>query len=65
MTFPNKKQLAEKVSILCYNEIETMTREEALDKYRECVEYSDGCERERYVNIFFQLLDGCSICRDY
>ena len=64
MKFPTLKQLSEKVSIECYGEVETMTREQALDKYRMCIDYSDGCEKERYVNIFLQLLDGYRICYD-
>lgn len=64
MKFPTKKQLSEKVSIECYGEVETMTREQALDKYKMCVICCDGCERDRYVNIFFQLLDGYKHCCD-
>ena len=64
MKFPTLKQLSEKVSIECYGEVETMTREQALDKYRMCIDYSDGSEKERYVNIFLQLLDGYRICYD-
>lgn len=52
------------VTISCYGQIETMTREEALDKYLDCMRHSEGSERERYENIYFALLDGEKLCYD-
>ena len=58
------KQLREKVKITCYNKTETMIREEAIEFYREGVMCCDGCEKERYMNILLQLLDGEKVCSD-
>ena len=46
------------VKITCYGKTETMERNEAMKFYRECADWSEGCERERYVNILFGLMDG-------
>ena len=53
-----KKQLAEQVTVTCYGRKETMTREQAIDKYFEGVCYCDGSERERYTNIYVKLMKG-------
>lgn len=46
------------VSITCYNKTEKMERSKAIEFYREAANYSEGSERERYVNILFGLMDG-------
>ena len=52
------------VTIYCYNQKETITRRDAIDKYLDCMRNSEGSERERYENIYFALLDGEMICYD-
>ena len=46
------------VKITCYRQTETMERKEAIKFYREAIDCSEGCERERYVNILLGLMDG-------
>lgn len=63
MTNPKWK---DKVSVTCYGQTKTMTRRQAVAKYYEAMQCSEGSERDRYCAIYFQLLDGeteCSDCR--
>jgi len=53
-----QSKLNEQVEITCYNQTETMTRRQGLEKYYDCMKNSEGCEHERYETIFFQLLEG-------
>ena len=48
------------VKITCYGKTETMERSNAMKFYREAADWSEGSERERYVNILFGLMDGLS-----
>ena len=52
------------VKITCYGKVEVMDRQKAMAKYRECIDWSEGSERERYVNIFLGLLDGLKEVND-
>lgn len=54
----------DKVKITCYGKTETMERNEAIKFYRECADWSEGSERERYVNILFGLMDGLNEVTD-
>lgn len=53
-----------KVKITCYNKTEVMDRKEAITFYLDCMRNSEGSERDRYTNIYMQLLDGCTECCD-
>lgn len=53
-----KAQLAERVTVTCYGRKESMTREQAIDKYYEGMCYCEGSERERYTNIYVKLMGG-------
>lgn len=53
------------VTITCYNQTEKMERNAAIKKYLDCMRHSEGSERERYENIYFQLLDGETECYDW
>ena len=53
-----KKQLNEQVQVTCYGKTETMRRKDAIDKFYEGARCCDGCESERYFNIYQQLMDG-------
>ena len=53
-----KKQLSEKVTVTCYRQTETMTRQEAIDEYYEGMLCCEGSEGERYTKIYFQLMEG-------
>ncbi len=47
-----------KVKITCYGKTEEMTRTEAIEKYLEAVQGSEGAERDRYLQIYWQLQEG-------
>lgn len=52
------------VTVICYNQKETMTRKQAIDKYKEGAMMCEGSEGERYSNIYFQLIEGKKVCSD-
>lgn len=52
------------VTIKCYGKEEQMEREEAKAFYLEGMMCCDGSERDRYTNIYLQLLDGNDYCSD-
>ena len=54
----------DKVKITCYGKTDVMERNDAIKFYRDCMDHSEGCERERYVNIFLGLIDGLSEVND-
>ncbi len=55
----------EKIWITCYGQKEGWTsRQKALAFYRECIEASEGSERDRYVRIYLQLEEGNTECSD-
>lgn len=54
-TLPSK---GDKVTVICYGEKETLTRDVAMAKYLRCMYGSEGAEHERYETIFFQLMAG-------
>lgn len=55
----------EKIIVKCYGSEKTYnSRKEAIKEFREAAEWSDGCERERYMNILLDLYDGKKYCTD-
>lgn len=46
------------VTITCYGKAETLSREEAIMKYRDCIANSEGAERDRYMNVMAGLTSG-------
>lgn len=57
--------LKEKIKITCYGKTEYWDdREKAKAFYLECMMYSEGAERDRYVNIYTQLCLGNTECYD-
>ena len=54
----------DKVKITCYGKTDVMERSKAIRFYRDCMDNSEGCERERYVNIFLGLIDGLTEVSD-
>lgn len=64
MTRLTKKQLNETVTITCYGKTEQRKRGEAMDFYLEGARCCDGCEAERYFNIYCDLIDGLMVCSD-
>lgn len=52
------------VTIMCYGQVETMEREKAIAKYYEAMTCCEGSEKERYCNIYCQLVEGKNVCKD-
>lgn len=52
------------VTIVCYGQIETMEREKAIAKYYKAMACCEGSEKERYCNIYCQLVEGKNVCKD-
>lgn len=58
----NKKEI---ITVMCYDKEEIWgDRKEAMDFYLECMNFSDGVERERYSTILEQLMIGNTYCTD-
>jgi hypothetical protein len=57
-------QMAEQVTVTCYGRKETMTREQAIDKYFDGMQCCEGSERDRYVAIYCQLMEGLTEVSD-
>lgn len=56
-----------RIEITCYNKVETYpesARKALMKKYYEGILCCEGSEQERYVNIYLQLKDGCSVISD-
>ena len=60
-----KPSLDDIVTVTCYNQTERMTRREALKKYYDGMICCEGSERDRYTQIYSQLMSGQMDCYDY
>ena len=61
MARAKKKDL---VIVTCYGVREIMDREYAIAFYLDGMRNSEGAERDRYTNIYLQLLDGAKEATD-
>ena len=53
------------VKVTCYGKAEVwLARENAMDFYAEAMAACEGCEQERYTNVFLDLYSGCSEATD-
>ena len=52
------------VEVTCYGITERMSRGMAVRKYMDCIMHSEGAERDRYIEIYFQLCEGKKVCSD-
>ena len=53
------------VKITCYGETKVWDdRQEAIKEFLEGMSCCEGAERERYTNIYLQLINGCTECGD-
>ena len=53
------------VKITCYGETKVWDdRQEAIKEFLEGMACCEGSERERYTNIYLQLIEGCEECED-
>jgi len=59
-----KSPLDDIVTITCYNKTEQMKRGDAIKFYAEGMNCCEGSERDRYTNIYMQLMDGRMECYD-
>lgn len=54
---------------ICYDREESFKdtpgeRKRQMDHYEEGIYNSEGCERDRYVSVYFALKNGCGRCDD-
>ena len=59
-----QKKKADLVVVVCYGEEKVWERKEAMEFYLEGMAWSEGSERERYVNIYYQLARGAKEAYD-
>ena len=53
------------VKITCYGQTKVWDdRQEAIKEFLEGMACCDGSEKERYTNIYLQLIEGCTECED-
>jgi hypothetical protein len=52
------------VIVKCYGTEKKYKRKDAIREFKTAVEVCEGSERERYMNILLQLLDGDTYCCD-
>jgi|GEM_PF-3467210 len=51
--------------VTCYGKTETwLDRSNAMAFYAEAMAMCEGCERDRYTNVFLMLGEGCDECDD-
>lgn len=55
---------ADWVTVTCYGDSQRMRRQDAIEFYEEAQANSDGCERERYLNVLEDLRNGLKTCSD-
>lgn len=61
----NKSEKQDSVIVICYGEREFWgSREEAIKFYYEGMLACEGAERDRYTNIYCQLIEGRDVCID-
>lgn len=55
----------DEVIVKCYGKENTWkTRQAAINFFLDGIACSDGCERDRYVNIYLQLTNNYKYCSD-
>ena len=53
------------VKITCYGQTKVWDdRQEAIKEFLEGMTCCEGSERDRYTNIYLQLIEGCTECED-
>lgn len=53
------------VTTVCYGKKQVWdSRKEAADFFLQAIAGTEGSERDRYVNIYLQLNEGCDVCSD-
>lgn len=60
-----KPKMTDPVQVKCYGKWDSYkTRKAAMDFYFECMLGSEGCERDRYTNVYCKLKEGFRKCTD-
>ena len=55
----------DRIIVICYNRIEYWhSRKNAMDFFMECMLGCEGCEKERYTNIYCDLARGAILAHD-
>lgn len=55
----------QEIMTVCYGQRETWrSRKKAMAAFLEAVAATEGHERERYLNVYLELLDGKTVCTD-
>lgn len=58
-------QVYDSVFVICYGKKKMWhNRKDAIEFYLKAMMSSEGSERERYNNIYLDLISGESVCRD-
>lgn len=52
------------VSVTCYGKTKVWERKEAISFFLEGMHWCDGAERDRYTEIYLQLIDGAKEASD-
>ena len=53
------------VTVICYGQREHWgSREDAIKFYLKGMVVCDGCERDRYTNVYLDLISGKYVCSD-
>ena len=61
----DKIKAVDKVITVCYgNRRVWQKREDAVAFFQDCIQNSEGSERDRYTNVYMALLSGLGVCRD-
>ena len=55
---------ADPVRVTCYGQTKTWEREDAIKFYLDGMRFCEGAERERYTDIYLQLIDGAKEAHD-
>ena len=60
-----KTKVSEQVTVCCDNLIERWeSRKRAIEFYLNAMRCTEGCESERYMDIYLDLIDGKEVCTD-
>ena len=60
-----QKKKADLVVVVCYGKSKVWERSEAIAFFLEGMQWCEGSERERYTEIYLQLIGGAKEASDY
>ena len=58
------RKKSDPVVVTCYGQTKTYEREDAIKFFLDGMRYCEGAERERYTDIYLQLIDGAKEAHD-